>query len=213
MNDIILKKATGETYTTSLLIAEKFGKRHDTVLRKIQQLPDGDFNRRNFAVVNYTDSKGENRKMYEITRDGFSLLAMGFTGDKAYKWKVKFIEAFNKMERHLRNMLKKEWFEHKAEAALEYRQMSRTLQEVRKLEGKTTQNFHYINEAKLVNWTLTGKFQKVDRSRLTEKELGVLVALESYNAVLLAVGHDRNTRKVLLKTRHQELMQLAIEAA
>ncbi|GAB5432209.1 MAG: hypothetical protein EpisKO_15790 [Epibacterium sp.] len=89
--------------TTSLHIAEKFGKRHDDVLKRIRglEVPD-DFNARNFAAVEYTDSKGESRPAYELTRDGFALLVMGFTGKRAMAWKIKFLEAFNRMEAQLR---------------------------------------------------------------------------------------------------------------
>ncbi len=89
--------------TTSTTVAEKFGKRHDTVLRAVDNLevPDG-FNRRNFVSVEYRDAKGEQRRAVEMTRDGFMLLVMGFTGKKAMGWKVRFLEAFNEMERQLR---------------------------------------------------------------------------------------------------------------
>jgi len=84
--------------TTSQIVAEKFGKQHKDVLRKIETLdvPD-DFNQRNFALVEYTDSKGERRPSYTLTRDGFALLVMGFTGKRAMGWKIKFLEAFNLM--------------------------------------------------------------------------------------------------------------------
>lgn len=94
----------GEARTTSLLVAEKFGKRHDHVLRDIETLIKGcpeEFNRPNFGLVDYIDAKGEARKMYELTRDGFSLLVMGFTGKKAMEWKLKYIAAFNRMEQEL----------------------------------------------------------------------------------------------------------------
>ncbi len=207
MSDIVLKRPNGETFTTSLLLAEKFKKEHRTILRKIKSLPKDDFTQHNFVLSEYIDESGKTNKQYELTRDGFSYLAMGFTGKEAHQWKVNFIDAFNKMERHLRNMLKKEWIEHRAEAALEYKMMSRTLQEVRRLEGKTTRHFHFANEVKLVNWALTGEFKKVDRAALSDKELGVLVTLEAYNAVLLGAGHDRDTRKELLKNRCKQAMQ------
>ena len=89
--------------TTSLAIANTFGKRHDNVLRDILNLdiPD-EFNRLNFEAVEYTDAKGEKRPMYLITRDGFTILAMGFTGKRAMEFKIKYIEAFNRMEEELR---------------------------------------------------------------------------------------------------------------
>lgn len=91
--------------TDSRIIAEKFGKRHDDIIKRIrnsmEDLP-ADFNARNFAAVEYIDPKGESRPMYEMTRDGFSILVMGFTGAAAMAWKVRFIEAFNAMEQELR---------------------------------------------------------------------------------------------------------------
>jgi len=96
--------------TTSLIVAERFGKRHDTVLRAIKNMECSDsFNRRNFAVVEYSDAKGEKRPMYQITRDGFSFLAMGFTGKKAAQFKEDFINAFNLMEQTLLNRQNLSW--------------------------------------------------------------------------------------------------------
>ncbi|HFD80029.1 MAG TPA: hypothetical protein ENK05_06510 [Gammaproteobacteria bacterium] len=56
-----------------------------------------EFGRRNFKRVSYLDTQGKSRPMYEMTKDGFTLLAMGFTGNKAIAWKVRYIEAFNAM--------------------------------------------------------------------------------------------------------------------
>lgn len=92
--------------TTSRVVAEKFGKRHDNVLRditKIQKEVPPEFNALNFEAVEYLDPKGEARPMFELTRDGFVLLAMGFTGAAAMEWKVRFIEAFNLMEAEIRD--------------------------------------------------------------------------------------------------------------
>lgn len=89
--------------TTSRIIAEKFGKRHADVIRAIRNLEcSDDFNERNFALVEYLDAKGETRTEYGITRDGFTFLAMGFTGKEAAAWKEQFIAAFNAMEEHVR---------------------------------------------------------------------------------------------------------------
>lgn len=85
-------------FTTSLSVANVFEKRHSDILAQIREFPKDDFNERNFSLVKYLDQKGEARPMYNLTRDGFLLLVMGFIGARAYKWKIKFIEAFNKME-------------------------------------------------------------------------------------------------------------------
>nr|DAP96114.1 MAG TPA: regulatory protein [Caudoviricetes sp.] len=85
-------------FTTSLSVAAVFEKRHADIIAKISEFPADDFNERNFSLVKYQDQKSEFRPMYKMTRDGFSLLVMGFTGERAYKWKIEFIAAFNKME-------------------------------------------------------------------------------------------------------------------
>jgi Rha family phage regulatory protein len=92
-----------EMTTTSQIIAAKFGKQHKDVLRKIEALgaPD-EFTKRNFTLSEYQDSTGRALPSYELTRDGFALLVMGFTGKRAMAWKIKFLEAFNSMEAQLR---------------------------------------------------------------------------------------------------------------
>jgi Rha family phage regulatory protein len=89
----------GQIKTTSLKIAEHFNKQHKDVLRKIQNLDcSPEFNERNFTQVEYIDTKGEKQPAYEITRDGFVFLAMGFTGNQAAQWKEAYINAFNHLE-------------------------------------------------------------------------------------------------------------------
>lgn len=91
--------ATEQPVTTSLVVSERFGKLHKDVLKAVKNLDcSDDFNGRNFAPVEYTDAKGESRPMYDITRDGFMFLAMGFTGKEAAQWKERFIAAFNWLE-------------------------------------------------------------------------------------------------------------------
>ena len=94
--------------TTSLLVAEVFGKEHKEVLKVIRRIEDVDDDREgNFALSLYTKETGNgttrNYPMYEITKDGFTFLAMGFTGAKAAQFKQQYIEAFNRMEEHIRN--------------------------------------------------------------------------------------------------------------
>lgn len=89
-------------FTTSLQVATTFEKEHKNVLRDIYNLISNlpnDFNQLNFQPVKYRDKKGEQRTYYNITRDGFSLLCMGFTGVKALQFKLAYINAFNEMER------------------------------------------------------------------------------------------------------------------
>lgn len=98
MNNLVTINQNNQAITTSLMVAETFNKQHKDILKSIKTLdiPE-DFNERNFSPVKYLDKKGEERPMYEITRDGFTLLAMGFTGAKAMEFKIKYINAFNEM--------------------------------------------------------------------------------------------------------------------
>lgn len=104
MNNLVtLTGNSNQPVTTSKKIAEVFEKRHDHVLRDIESLAGGIPNfGETFQKTTYIhEQNGQEYPMYYITRDGFSLLAMGFTGQKALEWKVKYIEAFNYMEQQL----------------------------------------------------------------------------------------------------------------
>lgn len=102
--DVELEVANDQVTTTSLDIAAVFNKRHDNIIAKIETFPKDSFTDLNFKASKYIDSTGRILPCYKITRDGFSLLVMGFTGEKAYKWKIEFIKAFNEMEKRLRNI-------------------------------------------------------------------------------------------------------------
>lgn len=100
MDDLVFTDTTGKNTTTSLLIADSFKKRHGDILRAIKQSEfSNEFNERNFALVEYTDKKGEKRPMYHITKDGFVSLVMGFKGKKAAEFKEKYINEFNKKDK------------------------------------------------------------------------------------------------------------------
>ncbi|WP_345850847.1 Rha family transcriptional regulator [Shewanella algae] len=92
----------GEIKTTSIKIAEAFGKRHDDVLRKIKMLDcSEDFTARNFTASEYRDRTGRKLPLWEMTKDGFMFLVMGFTGKKAATIKEAYIEAFNRLAKQL----------------------------------------------------------------------------------------------------------------
>ena len=123
----------GEAWTTSLLVAEKFGRAHKTVLRAVEQMEcSNEFNRRNFVPITYLDDRGREQPAFRISRDGFSFLAMGFTGRAAARWKETFIGAFNAMERELRriatNRALPEWNEARQLGKLDRRELTDTVQ-------------------------------------------------------------------------------------
>ncbi|HHR6020720.1 Rha family transcriptional regulator [Providencia alcalifaciens] len=91
-----------KTITTSQDVSSFFNKRHDDVLKKIRNLDcSQEFSASNFAEAEYIDEQGKPRPMYEMTKDGFVFLVMGFTGKKAAQFKEAYIAEFNRMEAEL----------------------------------------------------------------------------------------------------------------
>lgn len=103
--EVIVKRTEdGELVVTSRRVAEDFGKRHADVIEKIEELIKTENSVMSmFIESSYKAGTGKSYKEYLLTRDGFSLLVMGFTGAKALEWKLKYIEAFNKMEQAIKN--------------------------------------------------------------------------------------------------------------
>lgn len=133
MNNNLVQISNNQLTTTSKVIAEAFGVLHKNVLAKIQSLEiPTDFSRLNFQPAEYLDEQGKTRKQYTITRDGFTLLAMGFTGKKAMRFKIDFINAFNAMEAELLNRatLKKPTF---AETLLGSRELKKENEKLKTL--------------------------------------------------------------------------------
>ena len=101
MKELVFKGEEGQALTSSLLVAEKFGKEHRTVLASIRELIKGcaeNYADPMFIETAYTnDQNGQQYPMFVMNRDGFTLLAMGFTGDKALSFKLDYIAALNTM--------------------------------------------------------------------------------------------------------------------
>lgn len=105
MDEIILKEENGQILASSLDVSKKFNKRHDSVLRDIDNILKSDSTilwSELFKETTYVNSRGKTYRCFDMNRDGFSLLAMGFTGKEALTWKLKYIEAFNRMEESLK---------------------------------------------------------------------------------------------------------------
>lgn len=172
--EIRLITTTGTPMVTSLEVAGKFGRLHKDVLRAIdtakKDCSDG-FNGRNFTLVEYLDAKGEMRPMVEMTRDGFSMLMMRFTGPKAAAWRERFIEAFNRMERFINVEMQKkarqtarqgqlEWQEARSTGKAVRSQMTDTIQafvEYAESQGSQSAWRYYGNFSKMVNAAILGE--------------------------------------------------------
>ncbi|EAW7573290.1 Rha family transcriptional regulator [Campylobacter coli] len=148
-----------EIFANSLQIAEVFKKDHSNVLKAIDKLPNDEFKSSNFKYDSYFDKKSEQRRMINLTRDAFSLLVMGFTGEKAYKWKIEFIKAFNEMEKRLRNI------EYEKHDKLAFRQSLGYKSQLKQ------QKEHYENKIKALQYDLEKKKELSFKRKLSQKEL------------------------------------------
>ncbi|MGN8884520.1 Rha family transcriptional regulator [Ligilactobacillus salivarius] len=106
MNDLVIMHDR-QAVTTSLILAEAFNKQHKNVIQaieaKINTAENSALLKNMFVEDSYIASNGKQNKMYYLNRDGFTFIAMGFTGRKADEFKLKYIDAFNKMEEQIRN--------------------------------------------------------------------------------------------------------------
>lgn len=116
MNNLVEIK-NNQVVVSSRDVAENFGKQHKNVLRAIDDLVAQNSATQNMFKEQVREYHGQDFRYYYMNRDGFSLLVMGFTGKKALEWKIKYINAFNSMEKKLKNPLALPNFSNPAEAA------------------------------------------------------------------------------------------------
>lgn len=100
---IDVKEYKGQIVVSSREVANNFEKQHKHVLESIENIKaENSAVTKMFIESSYKAGTGKNYKEYLLTKDGFSLLVMGFTGQKALEWKLKYIDAFNKMEQYIK---------------------------------------------------------------------------------------------------------------
>lgn len=142
MNNLVasidVKEYEGQPVVSSREVANNFEKEHSKVLRTIKEKIEVNpilASPKYFIESTYLDKSNRQSKEYLLTRDGFSFLVMGFTGAKADMWKLKYIEAFNKMEEKLKNLNP-------------YTGISKELQAIFTIDKKQQQIEQNVNEVK-----------------------------------------------------------------
>lgn len=109
-NLVSLENREGKVVVSSRKVAKHFEKKHKNVIRDIETLINSDSSKLSPLIIKSEyeseNSNGRKYKEYLLTKDGFTLVAMGFTGKTALEWKLKYIEAFNKMEKSLSEVYK-----------------------------------------------------------------------------------------------------------
>jgi Rha family phage regulatory protein len=189
--DPVVHVRRNQVTTRNLDVAEYFGKRHKDVLKAIQNLEcSEEFNRRNFAPIFYKDSYGRKQSAYEITKDGFTMLAFGFTGKKAAEFKERYINAFNRMLEGI-TPDRLEAIQNKRAA---HQPMMDAVKEAKEQEGKTAK-VHFINENLLCNFVAFGIRKAIDESALTAPAAKLLELIRNYNEILIREGLTHSARK------------------
>lgn len=218
MNDLITVFKT-QPVTTSLMVAEHFGKRHKHVLRAIEKAiltrPKSGPSEKPFFKSTYRDASGRKVPMYYLNRDGFSFIVMGFTGEKANAWKWKYIEAFNQMERVLIQKASPAW-----NAVREYAKQTRKIEtdaikqftEYAMAQGSKHATYYYTSITRMTNAALG----VTDRDTLTIDQMNRLAIVESQVAsvIHLAMANGLPYKSIykVIKERVQAHVALLREA-
>lgn len=167
MTDLVFLQRR-QALTTSLKVAEHFEKRHDHVVRDIENIIEQMAsvsqnpnlgNAQMFQKTTYQAETGGRRyPMYLMNRDGFTLLAMGFTGAKALQFKLDYINAFNTMEQILLNQQNEQWRTMRTLTKESYRTLTDAIKKLYLYaveHGYNHEERHlYSNFAKLIDKTL-----------------------------------------------------------
>ena len=210
MNDLV-EIMNGQAITTSLKVAEVFDKRHDLVLRDIRNLINeiGGILKNEetpetasvsnalknepvkmFYETTYIHKQNKQQyPMYLMNRDGFTLLAMGFTGQKALKFKLDYINAFNTMEEKIKVMAERQseqWMVARQSTKLTQRKVTDAIKEyvipnARANDSETPDNVFYMNYNKLFN-----KAAKVPAGQRDKLSVSNLIMLDQMQSVAAA---------------------------
>lgn len=144
----------GELLTTSLNVAQVFGKRHDHILRDIQKMEcSEEFRRSNFGESSYQNEQNKKQPMFLMTEAGFTLLAMGFTGKKAFEFKEAYITAFESMRKTLLNQQNAHWLDERHAGKLVRKDLTDAVAQFvayAKAQGSQSADLYFINVTKAV---------------------------------------------------------------
>ncbi len=191
------------TRVDSLFVAQMFGKAHKKVLRDIERITDpesglsAEFVRANFGPMSYRDSYGRKQKAYLLTRDGFTILVMGYTGKKAMHYKELYIRRFDEMEAQIETRLSQK---------REYPRLTANIA----LIHEPPKPHHFINECDMLNRIVTGMSAKDFREKhgiekgasirpyLTPEQAKMMDELQSVDVGFLIAYPDFQTRKAAL---------------
>lgn len=150
--------------TTSLAISQVFEKRHDNVIREIETLIEtGRFSRLNFEESTYSTERGKKYPMYLLDEKITTILIMGFTGERALDFKIKYQEEFVRM----RSVVQRQKGDSSADLN---KTLNAILEHSRLKQGKETKHFHYAALAKQINKDVFGDHKNEIRQEMTQQD-------------------------------------------
>ena len=202
--DYHLYERKGEPFCSSIQVAETFGKRHDNVLRDIRATIEAcppDFGLLNFEESSYKNEQGKRQPMYLLTKDGFTMLTMGYTGKKAMRFKVEYIRRFNEMESFIKSLVS-------------IRDEHPAFTEAVMLAHDEPKHYHFSNEIDMINRIVLGQPAKAIRGELglskgasirpflSHRQISDIKALQMADVGLLATMPVFASRKLALETLH-----------
>lgn len=193
MNELVLLKDE-QVVCSSLDVAERFGKKHSDLIRKIENGISNSENAKLHFQKSYYKTDGNNKSypFYYMDRDGYSFLVMGFTGKKADKWKWQYINAFNQMEKILTERQTSIWIETRQQGKITRKQETDVIAqliEYAKSKGSKHSEMLYITYSKLAN-----KMAGIDNCRdmATTNQLSKLTFIENIILNQIRVGMQRD---------------------
>lgn len=217
MNKLILNpeyglyERSGRVFASSRQVAETFGKRHDNILRDIANIiaptsgVSKEFGLLNFEETYYEDQWGRKQPEYLMTRDGFALLAMGFTGKRAMAFKEAYIKRFNEMEAYIQSL---------ASARLDFPAFTDAIS----IAHDEPKPYHFSNEINMIYRIIFGMDAKQLRMErgieaaasvrlyLSAAEIQAVEALQRADIGIMVAVRDFQTRKDLLTQYHAKLL-------
>lgn len=185
----------GKPMVSSLMIADIFQRRHDNVLKHIRRL--GLLH----LEESYLNKQGKEQPVYWL-HERESLILMPFLGGrKSLEGQTKLVDAYLAHHRAAEKRTGPEWKAIRDKTKVGFKWMTETLREVREAQGKTTSEYHYSNEARLISMVLSGAGSKLDRDSLSASDLDAVADLQRVNAILIAQNVPYQERKAALSQR------------
>lgn len=199
-------------------VAEHFEKQHKDVLESIRNLTAKNSATKSMFIETSFESRGKFYPQYELTRDGFSLLVMGFTGSKALEWKLKYIEAFNEMERELKRLFeeRKRTEIERAKGIIIRHVLTDTIK--MKIADSPNKKFAYPNYTKLIYRTIFGKSLKelqadfgvkpkeTVRDYMTAEQLKEVESMEMLVSSLINLGMSYDEIKSFIQQKYTPML-------